>query len=145
MFHTFVSILEPRIHFFYPSLILHMQTKWTQWIPCGRLVKGLFLTLKRFLYSLLLLFIYIIFKNKYPTWKKKNIYINTTRGTEDKATEARCIYSHCFHLTGSRTDYKQNAVRDVGLIIGNTQFIHVISLSPFISYSQLKMGAERES
>lgn len=54
--------------------------------------------------------------------------------------------SHCFHLAGIRRDDEQQcAVRDVGLTIGNSEFIHVISLSSLISYSQLKVGAERES
>lgn len=74
--------------------------------------------------------------------KKKNIYDNTARETE--ALEASCSCSHCFHLAGSKRDDRQQcAVRDVGLTIGNSEFIHVISLSPLISYSQLKVGAER--
>lgn len=78
--------------------------------------------------------------------KKKNLYVNTTGETKEKAAEASCNCSHCFRLAGSRTDWKQQCtVRIVGLTVGNTEFIHVISLSPLISYSQIKMGAERES
>jgi hypothetical protein len=88
-----------------------------------------------------------IFKNKCSTCKKKGkIYVHTARGTKEKAVAVSCICSHCLHLAGSRTaQEQQGTVRDVSLTIGNTEFIHVISLSPLISYSQLKMGAERES
>jgi hypothetical protein len=78
--------------------------------------------------------------------KKGKIYVHTARGTKEKAVAVSCICSHCLHLAGSRTaQEQQGTVRDVSLTIGNTEFIHVISLSPLISYSQLKMGAERES
>ena len=50
-----------------------------------------------------------------------------------------------FILQEAEQTKSNNEDRDVGLMIGNTEFIHVISFFPLISYSQLKVGVERES
>lgn len=62
------------------------------------------------------------------------------RKSLQQVASAGIVPSQAAELTGST-----KAARAVGLTIRNAEFMHVISLSLLISYSQLKMGAEKES
>lgn len=71
--------------------------------------KLLFLTLKK-IFILFVAALYIIVKNKCPTCKKReNIYVNTSRGSKEKAIAASCICRHCFILQEAEQTKSNNA------------------------------------
>lgn len=65
--------------------------------------------------------------------------------TTENAVAVSGVRRHCPLSEAAKQPESTKAVRALGLTIRNAEFIHVISLSLLISYSQLKMGVERES
>lgn len=87
----------------------------------------------------------IIFKKNVQLAKKGKIDVNTAGRTTEKVVAVSGVCRHCPLSQAAEKTESTKAVGAVGLTIRNAEFIHVISLSLLISYSQLKMGAERES